>query len=125
MWASEVFDRKTLWTNPPPILVTNATMLEYMLVSACTKIFLCITIVLVATTFSALSPYAETVLKPFQLQAELNPHAIHTRCKQRDHRFAPKDPETESSSSCQTTRSLYSTECARIHHQSSCRHFSR
>jgi DEAD/DEAH box helicase domain-containing protein len=31
-WASEVLDRKTLWANPPPILVTNATMLEYMLV---------------------------------------------------------------------------------------------
>ena len=30
--ASEVCDRKTLWANPPPILVTNATMLEYMLV---------------------------------------------------------------------------------------------
>lgn len=31
-WSSEVCDRKTLRTNPPPILVTNATMLEYMLV---------------------------------------------------------------------------------------------
>ena len=31
-WASEVLDRKTLRVNPPPILVTNATMLEYMLV---------------------------------------------------------------------------------------------
>jgi DEAD/DEAH box helicase domain-containing protein len=31
-WASEVPDRKTLRANPPPILVTNATMLEYMLV---------------------------------------------------------------------------------------------
>lgn len=31
-WRSEVCDRKTLRTNPPPILVTNATMLEYMLV---------------------------------------------------------------------------------------------
>jgi hypothetical protein len=31
-WASEVFDRKNLWATPPPILVTNATMLEYMLV---------------------------------------------------------------------------------------------
>ena len=30
--ASEVPDRKTLRTNPPPILVTDATMLEYMLV---------------------------------------------------------------------------------------------
>jgi DEAD/DEAH box helicase domain-containing protein len=30
--ASEVGDRKRLWANPPPILVTNATMLEYMLV---------------------------------------------------------------------------------------------
>jgi DEAD/DEAH box helicase domain-containing protein len=30
--ASEVCDRKRLWANPPPILVTNATMLEYMLV---------------------------------------------------------------------------------------------
>lgn len=29
---SEVRDRKTLRNNPPPILVTNATMLEYMLV---------------------------------------------------------------------------------------------
>jgi DEAD/DEAH box helicase domain-containing protein len=29
---SEVFDRTTLRTSPPPILVTNATMLEYMLV---------------------------------------------------------------------------------------------
>jgi len=27
-WTSEVPDRKTLRTNPPPILVTNATMLE-------------------------------------------------------------------------------------------------
>ena len=33
-WRSEVCDRKTLRTNPPPILVTNATMLEYMLVRA-------------------------------------------------------------------------------------------
>ena len=32
VWASEVSDRKTLRANPPPILVTNATMLEYMLV---------------------------------------------------------------------------------------------
>lgn len=31
-WKSEVADRKTLRSNPPPILVTNATMLEYMLV---------------------------------------------------------------------------------------------
>lgn len=31
-WLSEVADRKTLRSNPPPILVTNATMLEYMLV---------------------------------------------------------------------------------------------
>ena len=31
-WASEVPDRKTLRASPPPILVTNATMLEYMLV---------------------------------------------------------------------------------------------
>ena len=31
-WKSEVPDRKTLRTMPPPILVTNATMLEYMLV---------------------------------------------------------------------------------------------
>lgn len=31
-WKSEVSDRKTLRANPPPILVTNATMLEYMLV---------------------------------------------------------------------------------------------
>ncbi|MEA2083882.1 MAG: DEAD/DEAH box helicase [Thermodesulfobacteriota bacterium] len=31
-WKSEVFDRKTLRATPPPILVTNATMLEYMLV---------------------------------------------------------------------------------------------
>ena len=28
----EVLCRKTLWDSPPPILVTNATMLEYMLV---------------------------------------------------------------------------------------------
>jgi DEAD/DEAH box helicase domain-containing protein len=34
IWQSEVCDRKTLRTNPPPILVTNATMLEYMLVRA-------------------------------------------------------------------------------------------
>ncbi len=33
-WRSEVCDRKTLRANPPPILVTNATMLEYMLVRA-------------------------------------------------------------------------------------------
>lgn len=31
-WLSEVPDRRTLRSNPPPILVTNATMLEYMLV---------------------------------------------------------------------------------------------
>ena len=31
-WQSEVADRRTLRANPPPILVTNATMLEYMLV---------------------------------------------------------------------------------------------
>lgn len=31
-WQSEVADRRTLRSNPPPILVTNATMLEYMLV---------------------------------------------------------------------------------------------
>ena len=31
-YASEVVDRQTLRANPPPILVTNATMLEYMLV---------------------------------------------------------------------------------------------
>lgn len=31
-WKSEVADRRTLRTNPPPILVTNSTMLEYMLV---------------------------------------------------------------------------------------------
>lgn len=31
-WASEVRDRLTLRKAPPPILVTNATMLEYMLV---------------------------------------------------------------------------------------------
>ncbi len=31
-YASEVVDRQTLRNNPPPILVTNATMLEYMLV---------------------------------------------------------------------------------------------
>ncbi|MGQ4810362.1 hypothetical protein NKDENANG_03820 [Candidatus Entotheonellaceae bacterium PAL068K] len=31
-WRSEVADRKTLRANPPSILVTNATMLEYMLV---------------------------------------------------------------------------------------------
>ena len=30
--ASEVCDRRTLRSDPPPILVTNATMLEYMLV---------------------------------------------------------------------------------------------
>lgn len=33
-WRSEVCDRKTLRADPPPILVTNATMLEYMLVRA-------------------------------------------------------------------------------------------
>ena len=31
-WLSEVADRRTLRSSPPPILVTNATMLEYMLV---------------------------------------------------------------------------------------------
>jgi ATP-dependent helicase YprA (DUF1998 family) len=31
-WDSEVADRRTLRANPPPILVTNATMLEYLLV---------------------------------------------------------------------------------------------
>ncbi len=31
-WKSEVADRRTLRADPPPILVTNATMLEYMLV---------------------------------------------------------------------------------------------
>lgn len=31
-YPSEVFDRKTLRSSPPPLLVTNATMLEYMLV---------------------------------------------------------------------------------------------
>jgi len=31
-WKSEVPDRKNLRATPPPILVTNATMLEYMLV---------------------------------------------------------------------------------------------
>jgi len=31
-WKSEVVDRKTLRANPPSVLVTNATMLEYMLV---------------------------------------------------------------------------------------------
>jgi len=31
-WKSEVTDRKTLRATPPSILVTNATMLEYMLV---------------------------------------------------------------------------------------------
>lgn len=31
-WLSEVAGRRTLRENPPPILVTNATMLEYMLV---------------------------------------------------------------------------------------------
>ena len=33
-WQSEVCDRRTLRADPPPILVTNATMLEYMLVRA-------------------------------------------------------------------------------------------
>jgi len=31
-WLSEVADRRTLRQTPPPILVTNATMLEYLLV---------------------------------------------------------------------------------------------
>ncbi len=31
-WQSEVAGRRTLRANPPPILVTNSTMLEYMLV---------------------------------------------------------------------------------------------
>ena len=31
---SEVYDRKSLRESPPPILVTNATMLEYMLIRA-------------------------------------------------------------------------------------------
>ena len=30
--ASEVHDRKTLWQSPPPVLITNPTMLEYMLI---------------------------------------------------------------------------------------------
>ncbi|PRY22296.1 uncharacterized protein DUF1998 [Spirosoma oryzae] len=29
---SEVHDRETLWQSPPPILITNPTMLEYMLI---------------------------------------------------------------------------------------------
>ncbi len=33
-WRSEVPDRRTLRTNPPQMLVTNPTMLEYMLVRA-------------------------------------------------------------------------------------------
>lgn len=33
-WSSEVPDRRTLRSQPPSILVTNATMLEYMLVRA-------------------------------------------------------------------------------------------
>ncbi len=33
-WPSEVMDRKTLRESPPPILVTNSTMLEYMLIRA-------------------------------------------------------------------------------------------
>lgn len=33
-WPSEVMDRKTLRDSPPPILVTNSTMLEYMLIRA-------------------------------------------------------------------------------------------
>lgn len=33
-WQCEVPDRKSLHGSPPPILVTNATMLEYMLVRA-------------------------------------------------------------------------------------------
>ncbi|HHW76087.1 MAG TPA: DEAD/DEAH box helicase, partial [Xanthomonadaceae bacterium] len=31
-WQCEVADRRTLRANPPPLLVTNATMLEYLLV---------------------------------------------------------------------------------------------
>jgi ATP-dependent helicase YprA (DUF1998 family) len=31
-WSCEVADRRTLRANPPPLLVTNATMLEYLLV---------------------------------------------------------------------------------------------
>lgn len=31
-WQCEVPDRRTLRSNPPPLLVTNATMLEYLLV---------------------------------------------------------------------------------------------
>ena len=31
-WRCEVADRQTLRANPPPLLVTNATMLEYLLV---------------------------------------------------------------------------------------------
>lgn len=34
---NEVLDRETLRTSPPPILVTNATMLEYMLVRTADK----------------------------------------------------------------------------------------
>lgn len=29
---AEVSDRKTLWKNPPPLLITNTSMLEYMLI---------------------------------------------------------------------------------------------
>ncbi|MFC0656227.1 DEAD/DEAH box helicase [Mongoliitalea lutea] len=29
---NEVYDRNTLWSSPPPILITNPTMLEYMLI---------------------------------------------------------------------------------------------
>ncbi|OZI07000.1 hypothetical protein BWI93_16980 [Siphonobacter sp. BAB-5385] len=29
---SEVYDRQTLWQSPPPMLITNPTMLEYMLI---------------------------------------------------------------------------------------------
>lgn len=60
--------------------------------SACTKIFSCITIDLVTTTFSALSLCTDTVLHPSQLKAARHTHAMHTRCKQRDSPFAPKVP---------------------------------
>src|SRR6185503_19801616 len=29
---NEVHDRQSLWASPPPILITNPTMLEYMLI---------------------------------------------------------------------------------------------
>ncbi|OQP44438.1 hypothetical protein A4H97_08650 [Niastella yeongjuensis] len=35
--ANEVYDREGIWESPPPILITNPTMLEYMLIRSSDK----------------------------------------------------------------------------------------